>query len=113
MQLIITGRRLDVSDALREYIRKVASKLERFDDQIVDCHVVLDIEKYRKIAEISLNVHHHALQSKHVADSVYVAIDEAFDKLEKQLKRLGERLKEHYADKEKLVSSLVEGSEEE
>lgn len=113
MQLIITGRRQDVSDALREHIKKVASKLEHFDDQIVDCHVVLDIEKHRKIADISLNVHHHALQSRHAADSVYVAIDEAFEKLEKQLKRLGGRLKEHYANRGKGASSLEEASEEE
>ena len=113
MQLIITGRRLDVSDALREHIKKATFKLERFDDQIVDCHVVLDIEKHRKIAEITLNVHHHVLQSKHVADSVYVAIDEAFEKSKTQLKRLSGRIKEHHADKEKLISSLVEESEEE
>ena len=46
------------------------------------------------------------------SDEMYSAIDAAFAKLERQLKRLDSKLNDHWANKEEFVASLVEESEE-
>ncbi|MFH1007363.1 MAG: ribosome-associated translation inhibitor RaiA [Candidatus Latescibacterota bacterium] len=111
MRTVITARHFEVSDALKDRIHKAAEKLERFDERIIDCDVVMEVQRHRHTVEILLNAHSHALQGKGEADDMYLAIDTAFEKLERQLKRLGSRLNDHRADKEEFVGSLIEEDE--
>lgn len=46
--LQITFRGMDPSEAVSEYIREQTGKLERFCDQIVSCHVVLELPHKHK-----------------------------------------------------------------
>jgi len=95
MRVEITARHFELSDPLRQLVDKWVQKLERFDDRILDCQVVMDVEKHRKVAEVLVNTHGHVLRGKHESHDMYLSLDGAFEKIEAQLKRLGERLKNH------------------
>ncbi len=112
MRTVITARHFEVSDSLKDRIHKAVAKLERFDDRIVDCHVVMDVQRHRNSVEVLLNAHGHTLQGKGESDNMYSAIDAAFEKLERQLKRLDSKLNDHRTDKEGFVASLIEETEE-
>lgn len=108
MRTVITARHFEVSGPLKDRIYKAVGKLERFDDRIVDCHVVMDVQRHRNSVEVLLNAHGHTLRGKGESDNMYPAIDVAFEKLERQLKRLDSKLNDHRADKEGFVASLIE-----
>jgi putative sigma-54 modulation protein len=88
MQTNLTGRHVEITDALREHIDKKIGKLSSYSDHIIDVRVVLSVEKYRQFAEITIsgrnNMHFH---SREATDEMYVSIDKAIDKIERQLRR--------------------------
>ena len=112
MRTVITARHFEVSDPLKDRIHKAVAKLERFDDRIIDCHIVMDVQRHRNSVEVLLNAHSHTLRGKEESDDMYSAIDAAFEKLERQLKRLDSKLNDHWANKEEFVASLIEETEE-
>ena len=49
MQINLTGRHVEITEALREYVDSKFSKLERHFDHINNVHVVLNVEKLKQI----------------------------------------------------------------
>ena len=96
MQLNITGRHLDVTDALREYVTTKITRLERHYDHITNVHVVLAVDKTVHAAEGIVRAgHHHEIFADAEADDLYAAIDKLADKLDRQLIRHKEKLADH------------------
>jgi putative sigma-54 modulation protein len=57
--------------------------------------VVLSLEKHRHQAEITLNTNGITVNARDVTEDMYAAIDLAVDKLERQVKKHKEKLKDH------------------
>ncbi len=86
----LVGRNLEVTDALRNYVDKRLSRLERFSQSIVDARVVLSIKadgkfERRQRVEMQLNVPNGIIRAEEAAADMYQAIDAATDVLERQL----------------------------
>lgn len=56
MQLNLTGRHVELTDSLRDYINTKFAKLERHSDHINNVHVILDVEKLNQKAEATIHV---------------------------------------------------------
>ena len=56
MQLNLTGRHVDITDSLRDYVNSKFSKLQRHTDHITNVHVILDVEKLNQKAEATVHV---------------------------------------------------------
>ena len=56
MNVIVTGRHFDVSDALRTYAEDKLKKFEKYLANIKEANVTLSVEKFRHKAEVSLSV---------------------------------------------------------
>jgi ribosome hibernation promoting factor len=53
MRLVLTGRNVDISPALRKLVNRRVAKLDRmFGEALVSAQIVLTQEKYRRIAEL-------------------------------------------------------------
>lgn len=114
MNITITGRHFDVSTVLREHIEREAHKLKRFFDGIVDCHVTMSVEKHRHLAEVTANLYDHTLRSSHESEDMMVSVDKALEKMERQLKRVHDKMREpHRIKKEDLLTSRSEEEEDE
>jgi len=87
MRVTITGRHLELTDALKTHIEGKLGKFDRLSVKIPEAHVMLDVEKYRHKAEIILHVNHSILTSKEESDDMYVSVDGAMDKMERMLRR--------------------------
>src|SRR5438132_13598967 len=86
MQLELTGRHLDITQALRRLVTTKITKLERvLNDSAVSAHVVLAREKHRHLTEI--NVHARGENFLHAvgdAPNWEASLSEAIDKLGQQ-----------------------------
>jgi putative sigma-54 modulation protein len=94
MKINITARHFDLTPALRTYIEESLNKLEKFSNHLIEAHVILDKEGYRNIAEVIVHVNRSTLTAKEASNDMYLAADGAANKLETQLKRYEERLKD-------------------
>ena len=94
MQINISGHHVEVSDALRDYVNSKFDRLSRHFDHITNAHVTLTVEKLRQRADATV----HAAGAEVVASSededMYAAIDALADKLDRQLIKHKEKLKD-------------------
>lgn len=95
MQINLTGRHVEVTEPLREYVNTKFSKLKRHFDQINNVHVILDVEKLVQKAEATLHVNGGELFATAEHSDMYAAIDGLIDKLDRQVIKHKEKLKNH------------------
>jgi putative sigma-54 modulation protein len=94
MQLRVTARHFDLTDKLREHVESRSRHLERFFNNIIDLHWVLEIDKHRHIADLSARVYGNVLTGRAETSDLRTSVDEVTDKMEGQLKRYKSRLKD-------------------
>lgn len=92
MDIIITGRNIDLDKSTKAYINKKLSKLEKLYKRIYKCEVVLEEEKLRKNVEVILYLKRSKVVAKESSPDVYASIDLAADTVKKQLRRLHGKL---------------------
>jgi putative sigma-54 modulation protein len=93
MNIQITARNIDITDAIRDYAEKKVSKLERYFDHITDASVLLEVQKNVHIVEILLSGNGLFMKGLEKSEDLYASIDLASDKIEKQLVKYKEKLK--------------------
>ncbi|MDI6782780.1 MAG: ribosome-associated translation inhibitor RaiA [bacterium] len=95
MQISITGRHLEITAPLREYVAKKIQRLEKYFNHILEVHVILSAEKHRQIAEVNINANGLKIASQEETTDIYASIDSIVDKLERKLNRYKERMTKH------------------
>jgi len=95
MHVNVTFRHMDSSDALRNYAEQKSVRLARYLVEPVEIHWVLSIEKIRHIAEATIMAKDLSIKAQESTQEMYSAIDMAIDKLEKQVIRHKEKIKNH------------------
>jgi len=98
MEIQITARHeAKASQDLQDTIAAEIGKLEKFYDKITSCHVILDKDGADKTVEITMSAQGHQVVGFAKAENVGKAIDEAVAKVERQLKKINEKVKSHKA----------------
>ncbi|MFQ5861587.1 MAG: ribosome hibernation-promoting factor, HPF/YfiA family [Candidatus Brocadiales bacterium] len=93
MNIIVSGRHLSITDAIKSYAEKKVKKLEKYFDKLIKVQVNLDVESERHRAEMIASAARGSILIAEVIDhDIYAAIDRATDKLERQLTRHKEKL---------------------
>jgi putative sigma-54 modulation protein len=87
MDIIVTFRHIEPMESLKAYAEEKASKIEKYFDFPVEIHIVLAAEKFRRMADVTLNVNGTVIKAVEETEDVYSAIDQVMDKIEKQVKR--------------------------
>jgi ribosome hibernation promoting factor len=97
MQTSVTFKNLEPSEHLKAY---VSDKLNRFDkllDNPAEAGVTLLVEKHRHIAEINIIGDRLSINGTEETGDMYSAIDMVLDKLEKQIKRSKQKIRDRRA----------------
>jgi putative sigma-54 modulation protein len=97
MQITVVGRHFGVTEPIKKYVDGKLIKLDRYSSKIKEAHVVLEVQKIRHIAEITLYMKGFKLTATEESHDMYASIDMALGNLHKQLLKLRDRLKEHKA----------------
>jgi len=93
--ICITGRNVMVTEAMKNYAFEKISKIDRFNNRITEVIVTMDIQKLEHHIAIILKVDHILIKSSAVTESMYASIDKAVDRLQTQLRRYKQRIREH------------------
>jgi len=97
MQTSVTFKNLDPSDNLKAYVSDKLDRLDKYLDNPAEATVVLSVEKFRHIAEITIHGDRLSIMGTEETNDMYSAIDLALDKLEKQIKKSKQKIREHRA----------------
>jgi putative sigma-54 modulation protein len=82
----ISGRHMEVTEALKNYAEQKAGKLVKYYDLIQEIEVILDANKDSTKVEIIVNAEHNGMFiAHHDQGDAYACIDGCVDKLERQL----------------------------
>ena len=119
MQVHVTFRHMESSDALRTYAEEKSARLARYLVEPIEVHWALSVEKIRHIADATVVAGGVSIKAREDTPDMYSAIDMTMDKLEKQVKRHKEKVKDHKshgaepAEAELAEAELVEAAEAE
>ena len=98
MQLTVTGKQVDIGDALRHHVEAtLESLLEKYFRTAIEAHAVFTREAHLIAVEVSLHVGRGiVVNSRGTATDFYIAFDAAAERLAKQLRRYKRRLRDHH-----------------
>ena len=112
MNLILSGRGVDLDDALRQYATEKLTRVERFFDRIIKMEVELRHERNPRVkdperCEVVVKTPKQTLRVHGEGLDHFAAIDVAADRLEMQVKKVKERLKDrqHHGSNNHRVAS--------
>jgi putative sigma-54 modulation protein len=111
VQINISARHGHLSPGTQEKIHEKVEGIRRFFDRLTAIQVTVNLE-HRESPTLELCVsaeHHDDFVATVQADSVLAALDGAMEKVEQQLRKFKERLKEHKATAPKHIEPPVEG----
>jgi putative sigma-54 modulation protein len=93
MKISVTFRNTEGENWQKEYVEERLGKLKKYIDNPVDARVILSVEKFRNTAEINLSANGLNINSKEEEKDMHLAIDNAIEKIERQLKKRKERIR--------------------
>jgi putative sigma-54 modulation protein len=93
MKISVTFRNAEGEDWQREYVEERLQKLKKYIDNPVDARVILSVEKFRNTADINLLSNGLNINSSEEDKDMHLAIDNAIEKIERQLKKHKERVR--------------------
>jgi putative sigma-54 modulation protein len=106
MQLSITFKNIDSSDAIKSHIHEKFDKLEKMLDYPADAHVVLSTEKLCNIADINFICDKIKIHVKEKSENnMYAAIDALTDKVKLQIKKSKDKQRRHLAGDKHSIKS--------
>ncbi len=94
MKLTVTGRKIEITEGIKEHLEKKISKTIHDLGDAADVHVALTVEKHRHFAEVTVKSKGVTVHSEEETDDLYMAMDTALDKIEKQLRKHKSRAKD-------------------
>lgn len=96
MQIAVTFRHMEASDPLRAYAEDKLERVKKYIDEPIDAQVVMSVEKkIRHRAEVALVAKGITIKGSEETNDMYAAVDAVVDKIERQLKRYKEKIKNH------------------
>lgn len=97
LHVIVQGKHLDVTPALREYAEEKVGKISRYFDQVQEAQVVLSVERRdgmgkAQVVEVTVWGDGLVLRGEEASQDMYASIDLVFDKLRKQIEKYRSKL---------------------
>jgi len=93
MKISVTFRSAEGENWQKEYVEERLKKLKKYIDNPVDARVILSVEKFRNTAEINLMANGLNINSREEEKDMHMAIDNAIEKIERQLKKRKEKIR--------------------
>ena len=100
MKVIVSGKGMRLTDRLREFATERLSAIQKFYDHINEVDLVLSADKHKtsentRHAEVVAWASGSSFKAKCVSNDFYAAVTGAADKIESQLRKYKEKLKEN------------------
>ncbi|KRK99912.1 ribosome-associated protein Y (PSrp-1) [Secundilactobacillus odoratitofui DSM 19909 = JCM 15043] len=86
----IRGENIEVTQAIRDYVQKRISKLEKYFEQSVDSTAHVNLKVYQNKdskVEVTIPLPYLTLRAEETSPDLYASIDLVTDKLERQIRK--------------------------
>ena len=111
MNLVISGKNLDITEGLRSAIEEKIGKLERYFTDTTEVHVTLSTEKNRQKIEITIPMKGSIIRAEEVSQDMYVSIDLVEEVIERQLRKYKNKLIDKEQNAAHLSQSFIEADD--
>ena len=111
MNLVISGKNLDITVGLRSAIEEKIGKLERYFTDTTEVHVTLSTEKNRQKIEITIPMKGSIIRAEEVSSDMYVSIDLVEEVIERQLRKYKNKLIDKEQNAAHLSQSFIEADD--
>lgn len=92
MEITVRGRNIEVTEALKDYVGKRISKLDKYFDREYLATVTLVVEKDTHKVEVTIPLEGMILRGEEATGDMYSSIDMVVEKLEKQVDKYKAKL---------------------
>jgi putative sigma-54 modulation protein len=86
MQIAVTFRHMETDEGVKDYVKEKLQRLQKYIANPGEIHVVLSVEKFRHIAEITIIGNGVTLNSQGRNSDLYAAVDQMVEKAERQIR---------------------------
>lgn len=117
MNIKVTGKDLEVTDAIKAYVEKKVERLVKYFDDEFDVVATVKSEKTEKVAEIRVSVKGNLYKAVTAHKDLYAAIDKDIDILEGQIRKFKTKKEKMLRDassmaKEEMQTKTIEIEDE-
>ena len=99
MQLSVTFRHMEASDAMRDYAKEKVERIRKYFPDPIMAHIVFSTERgYQHVVDVNIQLHNGiAIKGREITEDMYSSIDLVIAKIERQVRRYKERIRHHKA----------------
>src|SRR5262245_10672501 len=96
MQFSVTFRRMEATEALKEYAKDRIQRIRKYFPDPIAAHIVMSTERYNHRVDVNLQLHNGLTIAGHEStENMYSSIDLVMAKIERQVRRYKEKLRDH------------------
>src|SRR5438552_4280212 len=115
MQLSVTFRHMDATEALKDYAREKVERIRKYFPDPIKAHVTMACDRgYNHIADVLITLHNGIIiKGEETTEDMYSSIDLVMAKIERQCRRYKEKIRNHKGSESihgvrEIVHSVVE-----
>lgn len=99
MKIIVSGKHLELTEAIKEYAIEKSSKIEKIIENIQEVHVQLEVEKTKSEGELhkatsTIHLPGKTIRVEAEGKDLYAVIDELEDKSVRQVRKYKEKMQD-------------------
>ena len=116
MEVLVRGNKIDITDAMKDYVKEKLSKLDKYTlDDDIRATVLVKVRNYTQKVEVTIPLKTLILRAEEESQDFYSAVDLVINKLERQIRKNKTKLKkkEKTGIKEFNIDDIIDLSEDE
>lgn len=115
MEVLVRGNKIDITDAMKDYVKEKLSKLDKYTLDDTTATVLVKIRNYSQKVEVTIPLKTLMLRAEDESQDFYSAIDLVVNKLERQIRKNKSKLKkrEKSGIKEFNIDDITDNGEDE
>lgn len=109
MNVSITGKQIEITDALKSYIHGGLDKVRSHFDKVIDADIVLSVQKHNHIADVHLRANGIRIHSRESSKDMYSSVDTVMERIDRQVLKYKDRINRHQPRSSKEARSYTHG----
>ncbi len=112
MKFEYTGRHIEVTPALRSHVEEHFERIDHlFDGNNSKAHIIIEVERGKHRSEVIVNWHDQVLTATTNVEDMYKSLSQTIDKIEKQVLKLKNKIKDKHHKAKKVSTAAPKPSE--
>lgn len=96
MNLQISGRHLEITPAIHDYVTGKLDRVMRHFDNVIGVSAILSVDKLKQKAEVTVHLSGKEIHVESVEEDLYAAVDGLVDKLDRQIQKHKQKMQDHH-----------------